>query len=262
MKISITIPAHNEEKRIGKTLEEYSVYFENLRLEKGLDYEIIVVINNTNDKTEEVVKKFCVRNKRIKYLNFKQGGKGFAIIEGFKEALKSESELVGFVDADMATSPEAFYELIKNIGNYDGIIASRREKEAVMKGKSLARKITSQGFNFIVRALFFFPYKDTQCGAKLFTQRAIKKVYLKSGVTQWAFDIDILYHLKKEGFNIKEIPTIWNDKKGSNINVVRNSIEMFFAVLRLRLIYSPFERIARMLRPLLRIIDKILRKQK
>ena len=53
MKLSIGIPAHNEERRIGKTLESYSSYFEGLRKSKILDYEMIVVINNTKDKTEK-----------------------------------------------------------------------------------------------------------------------------------------------------------------------------------------------------------------
>ena len=49
MKVSIVIPAYNEEKRIGRTLEDYSDYFENVRKKEKIDYEILVVINNTTD---------------------------------------------------------------------------------------------------------------------------------------------------------------------------------------------------------------------
>ena len=87
MKISIIIPAYNEEKRIGNTLQVYSAYFESIRKLKSLDYEILVSINNTTDKTLEIVKKFQKKDKRIIYLNLPKGGKGYAIIEGFKDAL-------------------------------------------------------------------------------------------------------------------------------------------------------------------------------
>src|SRR3989338_9940965 len=110
MKVSIIIPAYNEEKRIGNTLKEYSRFFENLRKEKKLNYEILVVINNTKDNTELIVKKYQKKNKNIKYINLPKGGKGYATAEGFKNALSQKNDLLCFVDADMATSPEAFYD--------------------------------------------------------------------------------------------------------------------------------------------------------
>jgi len=243
MKVAIVIPAHNEEKRIGKTLEEYGNFFKNLKNQKILDFEIIIVINNTSDKTEIIVKKFCEKNPEIKYLNFKQGGKGFAIIEGFKEALKDENNsLIGFVDADIATPPYAFYDLIKNIKNYGGIIASRYVKGAIVKPKqSIRRIIVSRIFNFLVRVLFFMPYKDTQCGAKIFKREVIEKVVDKIGITQWAFDVDLLYKIKKQKFRIKEHPTIWADKEYSKINFMKAGPRMALSIIRLRIVNSKFK---------------------
>ena len=125
MKISIIIPAHNEEKRIEKTLKRYLEFFKNLKKEKRLDFEVIIVINNTKDKTEEIVKKYCKKYKEISYMNFERRGKGFAIIKGFEDSIKRKNDLIGFVDADMSTSPESFYDLIKNIKDSDGILANR-----------------------------------------------------------------------------------------------------------------------------------------
>ncbi|MEK6817721.1 MAG: glycosyltransferase [Nanoarchaeota archaeon] len=168
-KISIIIPAYNEEKRIGKTLEQNLKFFKELQKKKILDFEIIVVVNGSRDKTIDIVKEFSKKNKELKYLNLKRGAKGYAVIEGFKEALKSDSNLIGFKDADMATSPEAYYDLIKNIGNADGIIASRYVDGAIINPKpTLERRIASRIYNLFIRFLFFLPYRDTQCGAKIF----------------------------------------------------------------------------------------------
>lgn len=239
--ISIVIPAHNEEKRIGPTLEAYGQYFHEKAKEKKLDWEIIVVINNTQDRTPEIVKKYSKKYKGIRVIEFVQGGKGFAIIEGFKEALKNKkAELIGFVDADMATSPEAFYDLIKNINDYDGIIASRWKKGSkVVEKKSIIRKLYSEVFNFLVRSILLLNYKDTQCGAKLFKREALEEIISELGLTKWAFDIDLLYKMKRHKFKVSETTTYWEDKAGSHITF-RAPIQMFVALIRLRLIYSPF----------------------
>lgn len=250
---SIIIPAYNEEKRIGKILENYGRFFTEKYEKKEIsDFEILVVINNTKDKTEEIVKKYSKKYKKIKYLNFKQGGKGFAIIKGFEDAVKRKSDLIGFVDADMSTPPEAFYGLIRNIKNYDGIIADRWDKRSIITPKqSLFRRLISRVYNLIVRILFFLPFRDTQCGAKLFKRRVIENNYRKLVTSNWAFDIALLYCLRKESNAlIKSIPTIWHDDTGSKVNLKRTPLMMFASSVRLRLIHSPFRDFVRVYRNL------------
>jgi glycosyltransferase involved in cell wall biosynthesis len=243
MKVSIVIPAYNEEKRIGKTLEEYGRFFEQRKKNKELEnFEILVIINNTQDKTEAIVQEKAKKYREIKSFNFKEGGKGFAVIKGFKDALKRNNDLIGFVDADMATSPEAYYELVKNIGKYDGIIASRYIKGAIVKPKqSWQRIIASRVFNLLIRGLFLMPYRDTQCGAKLFKKGVIAKIVDKLIITKWAFDVDLLYRANKEGFKIREFPTNWSDKEYSKINFKRAGPKMGLAVIRLRILNSCFK---------------------
>ena len=260
-KVVIIIPAYNEEKRIGKTLEAYGLFFDELKRRKILDYEILVVINNTRDKTEEIVKKYQKKNNNLACLSFKEGGKGLAIIAGFKEALKdNKNSLVGFVDADMATSPHAFYDLIKNInGNY-GIIASRYASGAIVKPKqTLNRIFVSRIFNLMVRGLFLLSFKDTQCGAKIFRRKAIEKILPLLGMTQWAIDVDLLYHLKQQNLSVREFPTIWKNKDESKLNLKRASIQMFFAIIQLRILNSPFKRTCIVFNPIIGTIWKIVK---
>src|SRR3989344_8625015 len=189
--LSIIIPAYNEEKRISKTLEDYSVFCK--RLYKN-NFEIIVILNGCRDKTIEVVKPIAKKYKQIKYKNIKEAiGKGGAVIEGFKQA---DGRLIGFVDADNSTKPEAYYDLVKNINGHDCIIASRWIKGAKVSPKQpLTRRIASRTFNLIVRVLFRIDIHDSQCGAKLFKKEAVKKIIPKLGITRWAFDVDLLYQI-------------------------------------------------------------------
>jgi glycosyltransferase involved in cell wall biosynthesis len=237
-KLGIIIPAYNEEKRIGRTLEAYSSFFKNLG-NKNLNHEILVVINNTKDKTEEIVKEYQKKDKSISYLNLEQGGKGFAVLEGFKECLRKDKNYIGFVDADLATPPKSFYELVKNISNSDGVIANRYHKKSKIE-TSTKRKITSRGFNFVVRSLMHVPFKDTQCGAKLFTKRAVMEILKEKNNSQWAFDVNMLYQLYKKGYKIKEVPTVWFDVAGSKLNLTKVPLKMFGSIVRLRLTKSPF----------------------
>lgn len=244
IKLSIIMPAYNEEKRIGPTLEAYSKYFDSIK--KKIDCNILVVINNTTDKTLKIVRRFADKNKKISYLNLKEGGKGYAIKEGFRHELNKNVDLIGFVDADMSTKPEDFSELALNLGNYDGAIASRYLKNSIVNPKpTFLRIVVSRIFNFLIRVLFLFPYKDTQCGAKVFKKEAIKKVTPHLINTQWAFDVDLLYNLRKFGFNIKEEPTKWSDKKYSKLNVAKVGPKMALSLFRLRLLNSPFEFLVR-----------------
>ena len=90
-KLSIIIPAYNEEKRIGRTLESYSKFYENLKKKKRLDFEILVVLNACRDNTLKVVKSVQKKHKNIRFLDFVRGGKGFAVVEGFKYTLKEKT---------------------------------------------------------------------------------------------------------------------------------------------------------------------------
>lgn len=252
-KLAIVIPAHNEEKRIERTLSEFISFFS----KKQIEYEILVVINNTFDKTEQIVKKYTGKN--VNYLNLKKGGKGYAVVHGFLEELKKGFDVIGFVDADLATSPSAFYDLYLHLNCHHGIIASRYiHGSNVRPPPSLARVLTSRLFNSLIRGIFLIPYRDTQCGAKIFKKEPLEKILPNLTMSQWAFDVDLIYNLRKKGFKIKEHPTSWSDREYSKINLLRAGPRMVLAIIRLRIINSPLKGIVRLYDELVRIIGKFI----
>ena len=238
--LAIVIPAHNEERRIGRTLEGYWDFFDNLRKKNQIEYKILVVINNTKDMTEKIVKEFQNKHKNVFYINLVKGGKGYAVIEGFKECLKTKSEFIGFTDADMATPPEEYWKLVKAGLKCDGAIADRYAKgSSISPRPKLRRIIAKRAFNLAARSLLMISYNDTQCGAKVFRKKALEEVLPSLSMSEWAFDVEMLYQLNKKGFKIKSIPIKWLDEKYSTINFWKSGPNMVLGIVRLRMLNSP-----------------------
>ena len=222
--LSIIIPAYNEEHRIKPTLEAYLDFF------KDKDVEIIVVMNGCTDNTLKVVQ--SIKDQRIKYLNLNTPGKGSAIIQGFKIA---SGDLISYVDADNSTIPEFLNKLLENMENYDCVMGSRYLKESkIIIKQSITRRILSRGFNILVRTVLNLKYKDTQAGAKIFKRQAIQEILPDFKAPGWAFDVNILYKIKKKGFTIKEIPIEWSDSGESKLKIRKAIPGMFISILKTR----------------------------
>lgn len=212
MKLSIIIPAYNEENRISPTLSDYYDFFSE-KLRNG--FEIIIVPNNCSDKTLKISEDFSRDKKQIKVLNIPYYcGKGGAVMEGFKRA---SGDYVGFTDADGSTNARNFLKLYENIGDSDGVIGSRRLPNSIVFERNLLESFSSWIFNRQVNLLFNLGYKDTQCGAKIFTKQIAE--YLAKDYSQkgWIFDVDLLHLCKKNNFKIREFPVEWEGKKGSKL---------------------------------------------
>lgn len=231
--LSIVIPAHNEADRIGKTLEQYSLYFS--RLEQ-IKHELVVVLNGCVDTTKEVVEQAQKTYGSIICVETEQAGKGLAVALGFKDALTRKNDCIGFVDADMSTLPEDFAVMIPYLERYDGVITSRYMEGSDIYPprpfiKKWGRKLV---YHSMVYCMFGLSYSDYQCGAKLFRRSVIEKVAPLLKIKQWAFDVELLYLCKKYGFTVVEIPTVWRDQANSKLKVLRSGMRMLGSLFEIR----------------------------
>jgi glycosyltransferase involved in cell wall biosynthesis len=219
MKLSIVIPAYNEENRIERTLRTYHEFF----VEKHMPFELVVVLNGCKDNTIGVVERVRkeLATNSIIIIDLPQAGKGLAIKAGFADALTRNNDLIGFVDADMATKPDAYYDLVVNLKDNDGIIASRYMPGAKISPPRPAYKRYGSKLIYepLLWLLFGLSYYDFQCGAKLFKREVLQEVNPQLTVTQWAFDAELLYLCKKNGFTVIEIPTVWEDQAESKLTL-------------------------------------------
>ena len=253
----LLIPAYNEEHRIEPVLREYARYFQQSYSGK---FQILVVLNGCRDDTLGVVRRVAAEYPPVSALEFPEPiGKGGALIEGLK--LAPLADLIGYVDADGATPPHAFHDLVKHSGQADCVIGSRWLPGAVLhQEQSGKRQFASRVFHLIVQWLFWMNIHDTQCGAKVMRREAVEKIHPYLRIADMAFDINLLYSLKRAGFRILEVPTEWTDKIGSKVTLFRTSLTMFLSAFRVRLIYWPWVyKLLRPLRPLETWIYKKLR---
>jgi glycosyltransferase involved in cell wall biosynthesis len=252
----LLIPAYNEEERIGPVLRRYCEYF---RTHYSGRFELVVVLNGCRDNTLGVVEAAAAEFPEIRALEYVNPiGKGGALIEGLK--LAQIADLIGYVDADGATAPEAFHDLVRHCEEVDCAIGSRWLPGAVIQQtQSLKRRIFSRCFHMLVEFLFHLNIKDTQCGAKVMRRRSVESVHSALRIADVAFDINLLYSLKRNGFTIREIPTTWTDQIGTKIRLNKGAIGILLSVVRLRLVYSPFYAMLRPLRPVEAWIYKKLR---
>jgi len=242
----LLIPAYNEADRIEPVLRDYAVYFQQHYAGK---FQLVVILNGCRDNTLGVVQRVAAEFPSIRALEFKDPiGKGGALIEGLK--LASLADLVGYVDADGATPPRAFHELVKRMDEADCVIGSRWVSGAILhQEQTRKRQFASRAFHLIVQFLFWMNIRDTQCGAKVMRREAIEEIHSRLRIADMAFDINLLYSLKHAGYRILEVPTEWTDKIGSKVTLGRTSLVMLLSAIRIRLIYSPFYNWLRPLRP-------------
>lgn len=248
--ILLLIPAYNEEHRIGPVLEAYAEAFSQ-RFAFGSS--IVVVLNGCRDATLSVVQQAESRFPCISHLEFRDPiGKGGALIEGLR--LAPRADFIGYVDADGATPPDAFLDLVHHSlrTGADCVVGSRWLPDSrithLQPGK---RRFASRLFHLFVEAFFQMGIADTQCGAKVVRRLAAESIHHKLELADLAFDVNLLYSLTRGGFTVREVPTVWEDKVGSHVVFdFRTSLNMLLSLVRLRLVYSPFYGWLRPLRPL------------
>ena len=208
MLLSVIIPAYNEEKRLGKTLEAIRAYLS----KQAYEWEVIVVNNNSTDATRAVAEKYNVR-----IIDEQRPGKGYAVTRGMLEAT---GELRLFTDADNSTSIDHLDHMMPFVRDYDVIIGSLAVSGArIVRGEPWYRVMMGKLGNKWIQAWAVWGINDTQRGFKLFKAQAVEKIFPKLTIFGWGFDVEVLALAKKFGFKIKEIPVTWDNDPNSKVNI-------------------------------------------
>jgi glycosyltransferase involved in cell wall biosynthesis len=211
--LSIIIPAYNEAERISQTLIDMD------RRLSGVDYtyEILVVSDGSTDNTVTVAKNMAKMVKNLKVIDRKENlGKGGTVKEGM---MLASGRVRLFTDADNSTSIDQFDRMIPFFKEgYGVVIGSRAIKGAELSPpEPLYRQLIGKTLNLLVQ-LFLLPgIWDTQCGFKAYTDEAAEKIFMKSNIPGWGFDVETLVLANRLGYRIKEVPVRWVNDTRSHV---------------------------------------------
>lgn len=228
--LSIIIPAYNEEKRLPRAIKKITKYLASI----SFQYEIIIVDDGSTDGTASLADEFTFLYPFLRVIHLKKNrGKGCAVRSGVLEA---KGKYILFSDADLSTPiSEAEKLLVYLKSGYDIAIGSRRLSFSKIEVRQpFLRELMGSVFSIMVQFLVLKGVKDTQCGFKCFTQKSAHRIFREQKLNGFSFDVEVLFLAKKYGFSVKEVPVRWRDSPRTTLKLMRDSIKMFFGLLKVR----------------------------
>lgn len=216
--LSLIIPAYNEEKRIGRTLARIKEYLS----AQNYAYEVLMVVDGAKDKTAEIAEDFSKGWPNLKVFNNKiNHGKGYVVRQGM---LAAAGEIRVFSDADNSTDVGHLEKILPKFKEGFGVvIGSRDYRDAVGATQAIPQSVFKRFLgdlgNLFIQFLAVPGIWDTQNGFKGFTDEAAEKIFSKTVINRWAFDVEVLALARKFNFRIGIIPVYWENDAQSHVKL-------------------------------------------
>jgi dolichyl-phosphate beta-glucosyltransferase len=228
--LSVVVPAYNEIHRLPAFLASSRPYLDALEF----DYEVVVVDDGSSDDTLAFASDLAAVWPEVRVLsNGVNRGKGAAVRLG---VLGARGAHVLFCDADGATpiADEARLRRALDAG-WDVAIGSRAVRDrGAQCVRAPARLVASRAFAAVARLALGMPYRDTQCGFKMFARAAAQRVFRACREDRFLFDLEILLLARRFGLRVKEVAVNWREQPGSTIDLRREVPRMLLGLARLR----------------------------
>lgn len=229
-KILVVIPTYNELENIQKIIPAVLKQNENI--------DLLVIDDNSPDKTGDYVEKLSKENNRIKLIR-REGklGLGTAYIRGFKYAVENNYNIVFEMDADFSHDPSEINNFLKAIEDADVVLGSRYINGVRVLNWPMRRLLLSYFASVYTRVITGLPVKDATGGFKCFRIDVLKAIDLDNIKSNgYSFQIEMTFKAYKKGFKIKEIPIVFLDRvQGKSKMSKKIVIEAIFMVWKLRL---------------------------
>ena len=231
--LTLVLPAYNEADRIGPALDELFGYLDRRGdiAREGTPgsgtlpgrIDVLVVDDGSTDGTAdlirarpEAVSEPTGGAARLSVLSVPHGGKGAAVRAGM---LVSQSEIVIFTDADMATPPDMIPLLVEALDRSSVALGSRIQPDGtdMRKSQPWYRRTLGKAFHMLASLWVAGPVKDTQCGFKGFTREAAHDLFGMQQITSIVFDVELIFLARRRGYELAIVPIRWADRRGSRM---------------------------------------------
>jgi len=218
MKLSVVIPAHNEEGSVAATVEGVVA---KLRQE-GIDYEILVIDDNSGDRTKEIVEAIGAADPGVRCLtSYLPPGFGFAVRCGLEQF---QGDAVAIMMADASDSPDdlvAYYRLLEE--GYECAFGSRFIRGARVIDYPRTKLIMNRIVNFGIRVLFRHGYNDTTNAFKAYRRETIQAI---QPLLSHHFNLTVELPLKAvvRGYSYGVVPISWTNRKAGVSKLALNEM--------------------------------------
>ncbi|MBU4341609.1 MAG: glycosyltransferase family 2 protein [Candidatus Altiarchaeota archaeon] len=227
--ITLIIPAYNEEKIIGETIDVVYTFLKDM----GEDFELTVVDDGSTDSTKKIVKSLCGRYPKLRIISNKTNrGRGYSLSRALSQ---SNGEIQVYIDADLTIGIDLIPELVNSIRNgADIAIASKHMGESEVE-YPIVRRFFSKGYAALSRFILRIPIRDCQCGLKAFRKEFISQILQEIHCEGWGWDTEIVAKSCWRRYNIVELPAkITNmSANSSKVNLFRDVKAMTRTLIRL-----------------------------
>ncbi len=237
--LSIVIPSFNESANFKTNkLQQIVDYLHTHRL----NWEVIIVDDGSTDGSNQAIRQFTAKQSNWRFIQNQHQGKATAIMTGIFAA---KNKFTLFTDFDQATPISEVEKLLPFLEkDYKIVIGSREIKGSQRQKEPLYRHLMGKVFNWLVQLVAFRGIHDTQCGFKIFHTQTGRELFNSLRVYRprpekhaftGAFDVELLFIAYKRKIKIAEVPISWSHEPTTRVNPIRDSIRMFWHVLKIRL---------------------------
>jgi len=229
--LTLVIPTFNEQARLPRTLAE----LEKFTRKSGIRLQVVVSDDGSTDRTADVVSGWAERElpkMTVELVGGKHRGKGAAVREGMRRA---GSPIVGSFDADLSPGIDAVEQLYHAIRKGpDMVMASRALPGSVIEVRpAWYRELAGRVFNLYLRRLSGIPFRDTQCGLKMWRSEVARQIFKHQRLDGFAFDAELVVLATRLGYRVEEIPVRWAHSEGSSLSMSRDAWRMSRDVLKI-----------------------------
>lgn len=226
--ISIIVPVYNGDRYLATTLEKMIQFLQRFYI---YNYEIIIVNNGSTDETKFVCDIYTHTFNHIYALHLPMRGKGAAVKRGM---LFAKGHYRYMCDVDLSTPITWISKFVEceRMTAADVVIGSREVSRNQRVTTTPARHFIGRAFHLLASDIV--PgIQDTQCGFKLFRERAAVDIFSRLQTTGLAFDVEVIYLARLLGYSVHEIPVKWDHNPNSSLHMVRDSLQMAADVIQI-----------------------------
>jgi len=215
---TIVVTTYKEKQNIERLIS--------ILLEAGPDVNVLIVDDNSPDRTADYVEAIAANNPRVRLI--KRPGKmglGTAYITGFKDALNHGAEIVIQMDADFSHDPRYIKEFREAIETSDVVIGSRYVRGVNVVNWPIDRLLLSYFANFYTRVITGLPIHDATSGFKCFRREVLESINLTEIISDgYCFQIEMTFRAWRKGFRIAEIPIVFVERHSGTSKMSKHII--------------------------------------